>query len=168
MTRLSDDERRLCESIGFGPAVGALLKEATGSPIGRFMGAARQEMELSPAAALSSTVDEQRADSVQETLQSRLPEGYLAFQTGIGNGTDTRSSFIILILKSDDPFEILRLLGTNGANYDLETDDVIDHLTAWQSVAAFQVVGAAFDWVTLRFRILPDNLDDFAVDIYEF
>ena len=36
-----------------------------------------------------------------------------------------------------DPFNAIREAGTNGANYVLDTPDIIDRLIQWQSLCSF-------------------------------
>lgn len=69
---------------------------------------------------------------------------------------------------TQDPFDVLRKAGTNGANYDLDTEDIIARLIAWQSRCEFQVTGAEGDTLDLVFTSLPKDLDAFVAELYDF
>jgi hypothetical protein len=68
----------------------------------------------------------------------------------------------------DDPFASIRAAKTNGANYDLDTDDIISRLEKWKSLCNFRVTGAGFDTVDIEFDTLPEDMDAFSRDMYEF
>ncbi len=69
---------------------------------------------------------------------------------------------------ANDPFDQIRRAGTNGANYDLGTDDVIERLTRWQSLCVFTITNAKSDAVDIIFSTLPNDMDAFARDLHEF
>jgi hypothetical protein len=68
----------------------------------------------------------------------------------------------------DRAFDLVRQNQTDGANYDVSTEDIIRRLRDWQARCEFEVVGAERDSVTLRFSTLPEDLGAFAREIYEF
>jgi hypothetical protein len=74
----------------------------------------------------------------------------------------------VLILMTDDPYAAVRLRGTNGANYDVFTEDVIERLQGWRELCEFRVVGAARDWAAIQFDTLPDKICAFAEEVYLF
>ena len=67
--------------------------------------------------------------------------------------------------KNLDPFAEIRKAGTNGANYDLDTDAIIARLTHWQALCSFTVANAKGDSVDITFTTLPNA---FVRDLYEF
>ena len=67
-----------------------------------------------------------------------------------------------------DPFDEIRKAGTNGANYDLDTDAIIERLTKWQALCSFIVANAQGDRVDITFTTLPKDMDAFARDLYDF
>jgi Domain of unknown function (DUF4253) len=68
----------------------------------------------------------------------------------------------------NDPFAAIREAGTDGANYELDTDAIIARLQQWQAVCTFRVVGAGHDKVDIEFDTLPEDMDAFVRDLYEF
>ncbi|HEX7653336.1 MAG TPA: DUF4253 domain-containing protein [Verrucomicrobiae bacterium] len=69
---------------------------------------------------------------------------------------------------SADIFEPLRQAGTNGANFDLDTEAVIKHLQHWQTLCQFTLAKATGDSVYLNFQTLPADMTAFARDVYAF
>jgi hypothetical protein len=67
-----------------------------------------------------------------------------------------------------DPFNAIREAGTNGANYVLDTPDIIDRLIQWQSLCSFEVKEAGGDTVDIEFKTLPRDMDAFVRDLYDF
>src|ERR1044071_1078118 len=67
-----------------------------------------------------------------------------------------------------DPFQAIRATHTGAPNYDLDTETIIARLTKWQSLCSFTVTGAEGDAVDIKFDTLPQNMDAFVRDLYEF
>ncbi len=65
-------------------------------------------------------------------------------------------------------FAIVRKAHTGGPNYGLDTDAIIERLTKWQSLCTFSVTGAEHDSVDIKFETLPQDMDAFVRDLYEF
>jgi len=63
---------------------------------------------------------------------------------------------------------IIRAAHTGGPNYGLDTEAIIAHLSKWQSLCSFSVTGAEGDAVDIRFETLPEDMDAFVRDLYEF
>jgi hypothetical protein len=72
------------------------------------------------------------------------------------------------VLKGRTPCDFLRMQNTNGANFDLDTEDIITKVAQWETLCELHIVGAGYDWLDLQFDRLPDNLQAFAEDVYEF
>jgi hypothetical protein len=67
-----------------------------------------------------------------------------------------------------DPYEIIALMGTNGANYEIDTDSVIAWLRALERDQLFIINGIGFDWVGGRFTTPIDDPDGLARRFYAF
>lgn len=62
----------------------------------------------------------------------------------------------------------IRELHTNGANDDVMTEDIVARLQDWSRRCAFEVSEIEHDALVLRFETLPEDLDAFAAELYEF
>jgi Domain of unknown function (DUF4253) len=69
---------------------------------------------------------------------------------------------------ADDPFALLRAAGTNGANFDLDTDAIIERLTQWQALCSFSVTEAEHDSAVIEFETLLRDMEAFVRDLYDF
>jgi hypothetical protein len=67
-----------------------------------------------------------------------------------------------------DKYQPLRDAHTNGGNYDLDTDDVIEHLKQWDADYGISLSDIQRDQVLVQFDRLPSDLAALANDIYEF
>ena len=65
-------------------------------------------------------------------------------------------------------FDILREKQTNGINYGRSNDDVITTLEQWDSLYGATVTNAEHDSVNVKFDRLPDDIHQFAAEVYEF
>ena len=92
-----------------------------------------------------------RAEGLVAAAQQRfLDRGFYLFRSeqhfGIRNEPDR-----IALFPRADPFEILRLVGTNGANYGIGSDSIVAWLRALGRDQPFVLTGIGFDWVEGRF-----------------
>lgn len=67
-----------------------------------------------------------------------------------------------------DKFQAIRDAEIDGINYDLETDDIIERLKAWDALYGVEVVEIEGDSFTIKFRKLPADLLAFAEEVAEF
>lgn len=65
-------------------------------------------------------------------------------------------------------FDTLRKNGTGGPNVDVSTEDVIKKLEQWDSQYGIEISDVSHDRVLVKFSSLPDNLESFAKEVYEF
>lgn len=79
-------------------------------------------------------------------------------------GTKTMLGF----LKAEHCYSLMWARQTNGMSYDIRTKDIIDKLIDWEKLSVFNILGVGSEWVSLRFRALPPNLEAFAEDLYDF
>src|SRR6476620_7773975 len=69
---------------------------------------------------------------------------------------------------TNDPFAAIREAETSAPNFDLDNAEIIDHLKQWQSLCSFVVKGAEGDRIEIEFTTLPNDMDAFARDLYDF
>ncbi|MFC5467271.1 DUF4253 domain-containing protein [Cohnella suwonensis] len=115
---------------------------------------------------ISFSTSNEQAEKIIIELKSKLnPLGCLVF---ISEQENNRSK--IGAIKGNDQFDILKIQQTNGDNYDIGNEDVIDTLKKWNSRYPFDIIGADFDWVEANFKVLPSDkeIKSFAKEIYDF
>jgi hypothetical protein len=72
------------------------------------------------------------------------------------------------ILKGNDQYDVLRIMQTNGDDYDISNEDIIERLQEWEKRYPFAIIGAENDWVEIEFRAVPDDIRSFAQEVYDF
>jgi len=58
--------------------------------------------------------------------------------------------------------------GTNGSNFDLDNEDIIQQLDRWDALYGIKVSDVGADRVTVQFLSLPESIDALAREIYQF
>ena len=92
-----------------------------------------------------------RAEQLVAGAQQRfLDRGFFLFRSeqhfGIRNQLDR-----VALFPRPDPYEILHLMGTNGANYGIGSDSIVTWLRALERDQPFVLTGIGFDWLEGRF-----------------
>jgi hypothetical protein len=114
---------------------------------------------------ISFKVETEVPENIIMHFKDELREnGYLIFVSEMG----FESPSTISIIKSNDPFDILRLEQTDGINYDIENKDVIEKLLSWDKKYGIEIIGADYDWVELVLKKTPENPVDFGQEVYAF
>ncbi|WP_353258678.1 DUF4253 domain-containing protein [Prochlorothrix hollandica] len=62
----------------------------------------------------------------------------------------------------------IRACGTNGLNYDVDTEAIVARLLNWSQRFKFDVVEVDSATVILKLESLPENLPEFCQEVYEF
>ena len=114
------------------------------------------------------SVPSARAERLVSAAQPRfLEKGYYLFRSeqhfGIGGHADR-----VALFPRSDPYEILRLMGTNGWNYDIGPDSIVAWLKVLERDHPFVLTGMGFDWVEGQFRSAIRDANALARRFYAF
>jgi hypothetical protein len=162
---LSPYAEELARTINFDRQVLVMVKEATQQHIHRLIGYDENGYQII-APGIAVPVPEDKAEGIRDSLRRKLlPLKYRVFVVEMNAGLKTDT---IGILKGTDQYEILRVMQTNGDDYDISNQDIIDRLKEWEKCCAFDIIGAENDWVEIEFKTLPKDLKAFAEEVYEF
>lgn len=156
-------------AAGLNEAVVPLLRRHGRKRVDRLL-ATTEDGGTTPAAGLSVPVaDGEAAEKLMTALRPDLgPLECRAFWSERpGTGGPNRANEV-MIVPASDPYAPLRLRRTDGANYDVSTDDILDRLRQWEQACRFEVVGAAGSWAALKFETLPSRPCAFAEEVYLF
>lgn len=136
--------------LGFGEEILAILNQAAADglhPLRNY-----EETTIG----LSFSLPKREAEQAVEELRFRiLHRGYFLFISDVEFGRKNNSR--IGVVKTDNQFQVLKTLKTNGENYDISNEEVIMKLQEWHQRTPFTITGANFDWVELTFESLPAN-----------
>jgi hypothetical protein len=162
---LSPYAEEVARIIKFDRQVLIMVKEITHDRIGRLIGFDADNYQII-APGIVVSVPEENTDQVLAALRQKLvPLHYMPFVVEMNAGIKMDK---IGVLKGTDQYEILRVMHTDGDEYDISNQDVIDHLKEWEYVSQFEIIGADSDWVEIEFKTLPVDLKAFAEDVYDF
>lgn len=115
---------------------------------------------------ITFSTDQQKAREIVLKLKDKFREkGYLIFISEMHFGY---SPDYVAVIKSDDQFDILRVKQTDGINFGLDNDAVINRLQKWHELYPFKIIGADMDWLEAEFIQQPTDMLQFAKEVYEF
>jgi hypothetical protein len=162
---LSPYAETVAKIIKFDRKVLIMVKEESGESIHRLIGYDEKGYQII-ADGICVPVPEDKADFILQSLRKKLtPLKYMAFVAEINAGLKTDK---IGVLKGTDQYDILRVMYTNGDDYDISNQDVIERLKEWEKTSPFDIIGADNDWVEIEFKTLPKDLKSFAEEVYDF
>lgn len=75
---------------------------------------------------------------------------------------------IITILQSNNKLEPFLFEATNGVNYDIDTQMIINKLKDWDSKYGIELEAVGPDFVSGKFKNKPANIPKFAKEVYDF
>jgi hypothetical protein len=140
--------------------------QAAGANVRRLLGADANGMEQ-PARGITVEVAHGRAAAEAQLLRRRLGPGHVVFVSQRRHGID-RQPDDVSVIRSDDPFEPLRVMNTSGPSYNLSAQRVIARLRDWDRRHGILLVGAGHDWLEARILRPPQDLRAFVLEVYEF
>jgi hypothetical protein len=141
------------------------VKEASQERIGRLVGFDEKGFQIM-ASGIVVSVSDDKTDQVLSSIRRKLaPLHYLPFVVEMNAALKTDK---IGIIKGEDQYEILRIMHTDGDDYDILSQDVIDRFKEWEKKFSFNIIGADSDWVELEFTTLPKDISVFAEEVYDF
>lgn len=162
---LSPHEEALLSQIGFDREVALVVKEESQCPLHRLSGYDESGYQIMVNGFVVS-VPQHRSEQTLFALRKRLgPKSYQAFIVDINDGIKADK---LAVIKGSDPYDILRIMRTNGEGEDISHEDVIEKLKEWGKCWPFDIIGAENDWVEIEFRVLPKDVHAFAEDVYDF
>lgn len=108
----------------------------------------------------------EKAEKMVQKLRSVLNnKGYQIYRSEMNFGYSPDK---ITILKTKDKYDLLRFEGTNGINYNLYIEDIIDQLKVWDSLYVLDIIAVGFDFIEADIRKLPKDMSGFCHDLYTF
>ncbi len=162
---LSPHAEEVARQIGFDRQVLIIVKEETLERIQRLTGYDENDDPVM-VNGISADVPEDLSAHILMKVRARLkPLRYMAFVVSMNDGFKRET---IGVIKGADQYEILRIMRTNGGQYDILNEDVVGRLKDWEKSFSFEIVGADNDWVEIEFKTLPKDLAAFAEEVYDF
>ena len=114
----------------------------------------------------SALTDKATARTWVAALQERLGEDLVAFiGTTRWEGEPERTDAEVVIGKSEEPFDVLRLAQTDAARYDLSTEDIITKLKGLDKRYGIHLYAAESDAVGFTFENVPEDVAALAAEV---
>lgn len=114
---------------------------------------------------ICSSTTEKNARKIIQDFQDKLRSENKYIFISESTGNEYKIGFIV---NTSDPFEVIEFYQTNGANYDIETKDIIRKLQKWHSEFGIKIISIGLDFCECE--ILNKNIDykKLADEVYEF
>ena len=95
-------------------------------------------------------------------------EGNYIYLTHISFDSTKSVCYDLAIIKAEDQFEAVKIVGTNGLNYDISNEKVIEKLKIWHKEAKLIITVIDYNRVEAYMKRKPKNLENFTSEIIEF
>lgn len=106
---------------------------------------------------------------VRENLSAFQQAGYYIYLTNLRfDKLYWNSHYDIAVIKCRNQFELVKLIGTSGVNYDVTNEEVVKTLELWHRASPFLIIGADEDMIEADFLKLPADLNKFAEAVANF
>lgn len=112
---------------------------------------------------LDAPAEENAGEYVSRLKEKFRKKGYLIFYQ-----EESYDKENIAVIKGTDELDILRYRKTNAINYGMENEDILKKTSEWNSKYGLIILGCSRDWIEISFNTLPDNLNVFAQEVFEF
>jgi hypothetical protein len=106
------------------------------------------------------------APLIEEHQLALLAKGWYLFRMDRNYGLDRGD--VMALLPTTDKYEVIAAVGTNGANYDVFTADIVKWLKTMEQQNPFVLTDAGFDSLAGRFTRPIADPDGLANRMYEF
>lgn len=83
-------------------------------------------------------------------------------------GDEKHDGSEIVVSSGESQFEILRIARSDAINYGMETEDIIKKLKQYDDQFGIDIFHAETDTIEFSFIKMPEDLDAFCKDLYEF
>lgn len=163
---LSLKEQALVKKLNFDTELMVLLKKQIGKQLRQLPAFDPETGEVTKSlfnGICTKVIKEGDYTAVKNLKEKFRAKGYLIFTF-----IDEKYQESIGVIKGTDDLDIVRYRKTDGINYNLQNKDVVDKLQKWKSKNDFNILVCGRDWLQFEFKTLPDDLDAFAKDAYQF
>ena len=161
---LTESEKQFCVDANLTEEDGLFLKQQTNRPIEKLKFEQEYSDKEKPDAICSLTSDVKARKIVLDNLYKLRQSGKYIFISEIAhNGYK-----VGLIGTTSDPYALMEYAETNGANYDIETAEIVDKFKKWDSEFGIIPIGIGFDFCECQLKKQKIDFKKLANEVYEF
>lgn len=162
---LTKKEADLLNEIGFDMDILKVLKRGFHSGIYELSPKGKEGQQVTKGVYLTIKKDELAYEKVAVIKEELKKGGYIIF---VSDFEEINGPYQICVIKTDNIYDILRFMGTNGINYNHETEDIIKKLKEWEEAYGIEIISAGFDFVEIELNDYPKDINAFAKEVYAF
>jgi hypothetical protein len=119
--------------------------------------------------ARSVIADKDSAEDLLLRFRAELPAGFVAFLgTTSWLGDEAHDGIELVVAPGASQFDILRIARSDAVNYDMDTEALIAKLVEYDRAYGIDILHAETDTIEFALVQMPDPLDAFCADLYEF
>ena len=113
-------------------------------------------------------ISESNAKSIVQNYSEELSEtGHYIFLKNLDFDNNWNTLYDVTIVKAENQYEILKMMNTEGPNYDVTNKQVINKIKEWDKKVGLKIIVADEARVEAFITKLPDKLSKFTQEIYE-
>ncbi len=162
--QLTEDEKQYCYEAKLTEEEGLAFKSLTKSPLEKLEFEQEYSEGEKPNAIWSFTTEENARKLVLENLEKQRKNGNYIFISEIAHN----ECKIGLTGSTSDPYKLMELAETNGANYDLDTSHIIEKYKKWDKEFGIIPIGIGFDFCECQIKNKNLDYKKLAKEVYEF
>lgn len=115
-----------------------------------------------------SKIPENKAKEIIKKYFNQCADlGNYIFMQELSFDEDWNSLYDITIVKAKDQYEVIRIMNTEGVNYDVTNDMVIEKIKQWDDLVGLRIIVAQSDRVEASIEKLPEDVEGFTQQVYE-
>jgi hypothetical protein len=163
---LNPKEKALLKKLNFETELMILLKNETSNELKQLPAIDKETGDIGKGwfdGICSRMVKDDDYSVVKKLKEKFRAKGYLIFTF-----MNEKDQEYIAVIKGTDELDIVRYRRTDGINYNLNNEKVVDKLEKWKSKNDFNILVCGRDCLQFEFKTLPADLDAFSKDVYQF
>ncbi len=161
---LTSIEIGYCNKAGLHPDTGIFLKKLTKRPLEKLVFEDYDTETNKPSGICSLTTEEEARNIIKQYREEFIGKGQFIYISDIAS-----NGFRVGILGGiTDPYDIMKLAETNGANYDIQATDIIEQYKKWDTEFGILPFGIGFDFCECEIINKDIDYKKLAAAIYQF
>jgi hypothetical protein len=162
---LSKEESNLLNKVGFDKEVFQILKKEFNCKVLELVPDYVEDKPEIKGVYVTTKGENSTYKKVFAIKDQLKQKGYIIFISDLGYN---ENPYKIGIIKSNDKYDPLRFMSTNGINYDYDTNDVIEKLKEWDKSYGIEIIGSGLDFVEVKLGKQPKDTKAFSNEVYEY
>lgn len=104
---------------------------------------------------------------VQKYSDNFISDGNYIFLKNLDFDDNWNSLYDVTIVKANNQYDVLKIMNTEGVNYDVTNEQVISKIKEWDEKVGLKIIVADVSRIEAYISKLPNDLDEFTQEVYE-